>query len=66
MNLKNTSLSNIAVPISLGELIEKITILEIKKAHMSDLKLKNVKKELNMLKFILKDKNLKIDLLFFL
>lgn len=40
----------IQAPISLGELIDKITILEIKAAHIGDAaKLKNVTHELNIL-----------------
>lgn len=40
----------IQAPISLGELIDKITILEIKAVHISDeSKLKNVTHELNIL-----------------
>jgi len=40
----------IQAPISLGELIDKITILEIKVVHISDeTKLKNVTHELNIL-----------------
>tara|TARA_B100001250_G_scaffold390177_1_gene389914 strand:- start:586 stop:987 length:402 start_codon:yes stop_codon:yes gene_type:complete len=61
MTSKNKNLSNISIPISLGELIDKITILEIKTAHMTNLKLKNVKKELKILKCILEDKNLQVD-----
>jgi len=44
----------ILVPISLGELYDKITILEIKKEKISDdNKLKNIKKELEELSMIL-------------
>ena len=42
MNSQSKYLSNILIPVSLGELIDKITILEIKKAHMAGLKRKNV------------------------
>ena len=55
-------LSSILVPISLGELIDKITILEIKQIHMTGIKLKNVDKELKLLKNILQDTNLEIDI----
>ena len=37
----------INVPISVGELIDKITILEIKKDKLKNLKLKNILKELS-------------------
>ena len=39
----------INAPISIGELIDKITILEIKKDKMQNTKLKNVLKELSFL-----------------
>ena len=55
-------LSVILAPVSLGELIDKITILEIKKIHMTGIKLKNVDKELKLLKKTLQDKNLEIDI----
>ena len=55
-------LSSILAPISLGELIDKITILEIKQIHMTGIKLKNVDKELKLLKNILQDTNLEIDI----
>jgi len=43
-------MSLIAVPVSFGELIDKITILEIKSARISDkAKLENVRTELDML-----------------
>jgi len=48
----------IIVPISLGELIDKITILKIKKMKMSDTdKLSNVNKELDLLVNILESNN---------
>ena len=53
--------SNIHAPVSLGELIDKITILEIKKLHMTGTKLVNVDKELELLKCILQKQNLEID-----
>ena len=53
MSSKDKYLSSIHVPISLGELIDKITILEIKQIHMNGIKLKNVDKELKLLKFII-------------
>ena len=61
MSSKNKYLSSILTPVSLGELIDKITILEIKQIHMAGIKLQNVDKELRLLKNILQDKNLKID-----
>jgi len=62
MTLKSNYLSHILAPISLGELIDKITILEIKEIHMTGIKLQNVAKELELLKYILQDKNLEIDI----
>ena len=62
MTSQSKYLSDILAPISLGELIDKITILEIKKLKMTGKKLKNVTKELELLKLILKDKNLEITL----
>ena len=61
LNNTNTPLSKIYAPVSLGELLDKITILEIKKAHMSGNKLTNVNKELNALKLILKNNGLVTD-----
>ena len=40
-------LSSIVVPVSLGELIDKITILEIKQIHITGINLKNVDKSLS-------------------
>ena len=62
MTKKVNYLSSILAPVSLGELIDKITILEIKQIHMTGIKLKNVDKELKLLKKILQDKNLEIDI----
>ena len=54
--------STILAPISIGELIDKITILEIKKIYMTGIKLKNINKEMKLLKNILQDKNLDINI----
>ena len=62
MSSKDKCLSSILTPGSLGELIDKITILEIKQIHMTGTKLKNVDKELKLLKNILQDTNLKINI----
>ena len=61
MSPKVKYVSSILAPVSLGELIDKITILEIKQLHMSGIKLKNIDKELKLLKTIIQDKNLEID-----
>ena len=52
----------ILAPISIGELIDKITILEIKQINMTGIKLKNINKEMKLLKNILQDKNLEINI----
>ena len=62
MTKKVKDLSSILAPVSLGELIDKITILEIKQINMTGIKLKNVNKELKLLRKILQDKNLEIDI----
>ena len=62
MTQKPKELSVILAPVSVGELLDKITILEIKKEHMTGEKLTNVKKELKSLKLILQEKNLEIDI----
>ena len=61
MTSKDKNLFNLFAPVSLGEIIDKITILEIKRDHMKDLKLKNVEKELKSLRLILHEKNIDID-----
>tara|TARA_B100000214_G_scaffold353724_1_gene309987 strand:+ start:900 stop:1301 length:402 start_codon:yes stop_codon:yes gene_type:complete len=58
---KDTRLNNIVIPISIGELFDKITILEIKKNRMSGNKLKNVTKELESLRQIIRNKKIKIE-----
>jgi len=62
MTKKIKYFSTILAPVSLGELIDKITILEIKQIHMTGIKLKNVDKELKLLKNTLQDTNLEIDI----
>ncbi len=62
MSSKIKYLSTILAPISIGELIDKITILEIKHIYMTGIKLKNINKEMKLLKNILQDKNLEINI----
>jgi len=62
MSSKVKYLSSILAPVSLGELIDKITILEIKQIHMTGIKLKNVDKEFKLLQNILQDTNMEIDI----
>ena len=57
--------SIILVPISIGELFDKITILQIKKNRIKGNKLDNVKKELNHLEEVVKNNNIKIEKKFF-
>ena len=61
MNLKVKYLSSILAPVSLGELIDKITILEIKQKYMTCIKLKNIDKELKMLRNIIQVNNIEVD-----
>ena len=61
MNKKVKYLYSLVIPVSIGELIDKITILEIKQIHMTGIKKKNVDKELKLLKSLIQDKNLEID-----
>ena len=55
----------IYAPVSLGELIDKITILQIKKEKMSGDKLRNVEKELNYLNKICNELDIQIELRFY-
>ena len=59
--LKPEPIQNILAPISLGELIDKITILQIKTQHLRGTALENVKKELEALETTLNDLQLNID-----
>ena len=55
------SSQSILAPISLGELVDKITILEIKATKFSGAKLENAEKELVALQATLKDLNKPIE-----
>ena len=59
--LKPEQIQDILAPISLGELIDKITILQIKTQHLQGTALENVKKELEVLENTLNDLQLNID-----
>jgi len=52
---------DILAPISLGELIDKITILQIKTQHLQGAALENVRKELEALKTTLNNLHINID-----
>ncbi len=61
MSSKIKNSYTIIAPISIGELIDKITILEIKQIYMTGIKLKNINKELKLLQNILYEKKLEIN-----
>ena len=54
-------MKNISIPISIGELIDKITILEIKQNNLKGRQLNNIKKELIELKIVLDNSQILID-----
>ena len=54
-------IQNIQAPISLGELTDEITILQIKTQHLQDTALKHVITELNALECTLNNLNLSIN-----
>ena len=58
--IKPAQIKEIHAPISLGELVDKITILQIKTKHLQDSALENTEKELKALKRTLDDLNLDI------
>ena len=60
--MKNSSIKKkiINAPISIGELIDKITILEIKKNKLQNSKLKNVLKELSFLRKLMEKHQIEI------
>ena len=59
--LKPKPIQDILAPISLGELIDKITILQIKTQHLQGTALGNVRKELEALEATLSNLQLNID-----
>jgi len=59
--IKPEAIQDILAPISLGELIDKITILQIKTQHLQGSALDNVKKELEALETSLRNLHLNID-----
>ena len=59
--MKSKDSSVIYAQISIGELIDKITILKIKQNNMKGDQLSNVKKELKSLERILKDHHINVD-----
>ena len=58
---KQRKVQSITVPISLGELIDKITILQIKTQHLQGAALENVKTELDALEASLNNLNLNMN-----
>tara|TARA_Y100001968_G_scaffold54464_1_gene45679 strand:+ start:1308 stop:1709 length:402 start_codon:yes stop_codon:yes gene_type:complete len=61
MTNKETKSSKIMAPISIGEIIDKITILEIKEQHLQGKSLTNVKLELLELNKIVKVNKIELD-----
>ena len=59
--MKSKPIQDILAPISLGELIDKITILQIKTKHLQGTALENVKKELKALQTTLDKLQINID-----
>ena len=62
MNQSKKNNTVMLVPVSIGELIDKISILEIKMTHMKDEKLKNVETELKYLRKVVEENLLDIDI----
>ena len=60
-SIKLEPIQDILAPISLGELIDKITILQIKTQHLQGTALENVKRELVALESTLNDLQLNLD-----
>ena len=59
--MKNSSIKKIInAPISIGELVDKITILEIKKNKLQNSKLENVLKELSVLRKLMEKHQIEI------
>ena len=60
--MKNSAIRKkiINAPISIGELLDKITILEIKKNKFQNSKLKNVLKELSLLRKLMEKNQIEI------
>ena len=60
--MKNSSIKKkiINAPISIGELVDKITILEIKKNKLQNSKLENVLKELSFLRKLMEKHQIEI------
>jgi hypothetical protein len=58
-----TTTTTVMIPVSIGELIDKITILELKQQYITDqVKLKNVQHELDELNMILKNLDIQLPL----
>ena len=61
MSSNSKKINNVFVPISIGELIDKVTILEIKEIYITGDGLKNVQIELNLLREIINSEQIEID-----
>tara|TARA_Y100000589_G_C27180567_1_gene640563 strand:- start:189 stop:575 length:387 start_codon:yes stop_codon:yes gene_type:complete len=57
--------SMIFAPISIGELFDKLSILQIKRERIEGIKLNNIKNEIIELEEVIKNNNLEIDKKFF-
>ena len=54
-------MDHLRIPVSVGEVIDKITILEIKVNHLSGQRRQNVQKELSLLQETLQESGVEID-----
>ena len=61
MSSNSKKINNVFVPISIGDLIDKVTILEIKEIYITGDGLKNVQIELNLLREIINSEQIEID-----
>ena len=61
MNQTIENKKTVYIPVSIGELIDKITILEIKLTNMSGKKLTNVERELEYLNQVYVENSLNVD-----
>ena len=50
MNKGNQNIKRVSIPVSLGEVVDKLTILEIKSEKLSNEKLKNINNEIYAIK----------------
>ena len=53
MSKVNQNIKSVSIPVSLGEVVDKLTILEIKAEKMSNEKLKNINNEISAIKNVI-------------